>query len=100
MPRVLQLPEGGPLVVNPGSVGLQGFDDNHPHLHVLEVGAPHARWALIERTEAGWNVQLRAVAYDWESAALRAEANGRPDWADALRTGFVGRFEADVAAAP
>jgi predicted phosphodiesterase len=99
MPRLLQLPAGGPLVVNPGSVGLQGFDDDHPFAHVLEVGSPHARWALIERTEAGWNVQQRAVAYDWESAARRAEANGRPDWADALRTGFVGRFEADAEAA-
>lgn len=92
MPRMLQLP-GGPLVVNPGSVGLQAFDDAHLHVHVLEVGGPQARWALIERSAAGWNVQLCAVPYDWESAAQRADANGRPDWADALRTGFVGRFE-------
>lgn len=95
MPRVLQLPEG-PLVVNAGSVGLPGFDDDHPFKHVLEVGTPHARWALIERSGTGWNVQQRAVAYDWESAARRAEENGRPDWADALRTGFVGRMETDV----
>lgn len=98
MPRVLQLPRGGPLVVNPGSVGLQAFDDTHPHPHVLEVGSPHARWAVIERGVAGWHVELRAVAYDWEAAARRADANGRPDWADALRTGFVGRLESEVLA--
>ena len=97
MPRTLQIP-GGPLVVNPGSVGLQAFDDGNPHTHVMEVGSPHARWALIERSNGGWSVQLRATAYDWEAAAERAEANGRGDWADALRSGFVGRFEDEVLA--
>lgn len=92
MPRALR--SGGTLAVNPGSVGLPAFDDDHGHRHFMETGAPHARWALVELTPAGWQAALHATAYDWEAAARRAEANGRGDWADALRTGRVGRTEA------
>lgn len=116
-PRALQVP-GGPLVLNPGSVGLPAYDDNHPHPHLVETGCPHARWALLtgrpaasdvsagmgtpgSRRTAGvsWHVAWQATAYDWEAAARRAESNGRGDWADALRTGRVGRWERDVAGA-
>ncbi|HKX39564.1 MAG TPA: metallophosphoesterase family protein [Burkholderiaceae bacterium] len=96
MPRVLRLADGR-LIVNPGSVGLQGYDDDHGHPHVIETRAPHARYTLLERGAAGWSVALRAVAYDWESSARRAEREGRPDWAHTLRTGFVGPLEAEVA---
>jgi predicted phosphodiesterase len=89
-PRMVQM-AGGPLVVNAGSVGLQAYDDTHPHLHHMENGTPHARYALVERSPQGWQVEHRAVVYDWEQAAQRAEANGRPDWANALRTGRMGR---------
>lgn len=92
VPHVLRLADGR-LVVNPGSVGLPGFDDDHGHPHIIENHAPHARYALLERTAAGWHVTLRAVAYDWEAAAQRAEQEGRSDWAAALRTGFVTRLE-------
>jgi len=95
VPRLRRLGDGR-LVVNPGSVGLQGFDDAHGHAHVIETGAPHARYALLERGAAGWCVTLRAVAYDWEAAARRAEHEHRPDWAHALRTGFVGPLEGQV----
>jgi predicted phosphodiesterase len=94
MPRLLRLADGR-LIANPGSVGLQGFDDDHGHPHVIETRAPHARYALFERGAAGWNVSLRVVAYDWEAAARRAEREGRRDWAAALRTGFVTRLERD-----
>lgn len=97
VPRVMRLADGR-LIVNPGSVGLQGFDDDHGHAHVIETRAPHARYALLERGAVGWSVSLRAVAYDWERAAVRAEREGRPDWADALRTGFMGRLEGEGAA--
>lgn len=94
MPRVVR--SGATLVVNAGSVGLPAFDDDHPHAHLMETGSPHARWALVERVEAGWQVQQRLTAYDCQAAARRAEANGRGDWADALRSGRVGRSEAEV----
>jgi predicted phosphodiesterase len=88
VPRLRCLDDGR-LVVNPGSVGLQAYSDDHPFPHVIETGAPHARYALLERDAAGWQVTLRAVAYDWPAAARRAEREGRPDWAHALRTGFA-----------
>jgi predicted phosphodiesterase len=89
VPRALRLADGR-LVVNPGSVGLQAYTGEEPHPHRVENGTPHARYAIVERTPAGWQVELRAVPYDHESAARRAQANERPDWATALRTGFVG----------
>jgi diadenosine tetraphosphatase ApaH/serine/threonine PP2A family protein phosphatase len=95
MPRCERLADGR-MVVNPGSVGLQAFDDTHPHPHIIETGSPHARYALLTRQAGGWGVKLRRVAYEHEAAAAQAERNGRPDWADALRTGRVGRYEADA----
>lgn len=97
VPRTLWL---GPQVqvLNPGSVGLQAYDDAHPHPHVVENGSPHARWALAERRGAQWQFEFHAVAYDFDAAARQADRNGRPDWGDALRSGCVGRFEADLAA--
>lgn len=91
VPRAVQLraPEGGHTitVVNPGSVGLPGYDDLHPHLHWVETGSAHARYAVLERHAHGWNVQLRATAYDVEAMATLAVQRQRPDWALPLRTG-------------
>lgn len=88
VPRAVQC--GSTLVVNPGSVGLPAYDDEHPFPHRVEAGSPHARWALAERDAHGaWHVALRATPYDWAAASSRAAANGRPDWAHALRSGFV-----------
>ena len=93
VPRAMALP-GGPWVVNPGSVGLQAYDDVHPLPHFVENGSPDARWALAERDRRGaWHVQLRSTPYDWAAAVTQAQANGRGDWADALASGFVGRTE-------
>jgi predicted phosphodiesterase len=99
LPRTLRLADGR-LVVNPGSVGLQAYDDTHPLDHFVENGSPHARYAVLTQAPHGWQVEHRLVAYDWEAAALLAERNARPDWADALRSGFVGRREAAAAATP
>jgi predicted phosphodiesterase len=96
MPRDLVV--GGVRLVNPGSVGLPAFDWDQPHLHHMETGTPHSRYAVVERKADGWQVELRRVAYDHEPVARRAEANGRGDWADALRTGRVGRREDEVVA--
>ncbi len=89
VPRLVQ--SGGVLVVNPGSVGLPAYDDEHPHPHVIENGAPHARYAVLEKTAQGWQVDLRAVPYDHLAQAAVAARNGREDWAHALATGFVRR---------
>ena len=87
----------GLRVVNPGSVGLQAYDDSAPFEHVVELGTPHARYACVEALpEGAWRVTLRQVAYDWEAAARQAEGHGRGDWADALRSGRVGRKESSI----
>jgi predicted phosphodiesterase len=85
---VVQL-AGGPLIVNPGSVGLPAYEDSEPD-HVSEAGSPHARYAMLENgSDESVSVELHAIPYDFEAAARRAEANGRPSWAHALRTGFM-----------
>jgi hypothetical protein len=43
----------------------------------------------VEQTGENWNVSLRAVSYDWEKAAAICIANGFPDWATALLTGYA-----------
>ena len=89
MPRSVELPDGR-LIVNPGSVGLPAYGDDHGYPHVMENGTPHARYAIVERGADGrWSAQFHAVEYDWEGAAQLALANGRPDWAVPLRTGRV-----------
>jgi predicted phosphodiesterase len=88
IPRLSQL-SGGQVILNPGSVGIQAYHGNHPSPHTVEIGSPHARYAIAERRPDGWAAEFIAVPYDWESAAGLAEQRGRKDWVRALRTGFV-----------
>ncbi|MFI5443884.1 metallophosphoesterase family protein [Polaromonas sp. UC242_47] len=87
VPRMVQ--SGEVLIVNPGSVGLPAYDDDHPYPHVIENGASHARYAVLEHTRQGWQVDLRAVPYEHLAQARVAARNQRPDWAHALATGFA-----------
>lgn len=84
--RAVLLP-GGRLVVNPGSIGLPAYSDDAPWPHAMEAGSPHARYAILEEMATGRRVEHVAVPYDWETAASTAQRNGRPDWAEWLRTG-------------
>jgi putative phosphoesterase len=79
------------LVINPGSVGLPAYIDIEPVRHAIEMGAPHARYAVLERKKSGdpWRVTFRLVAYDWDGAAARAAAQGREDWARWIKTGYA-----------
>jgi len=86
VPGELELP-GGAFIVDPGSVGLQAYKDDAPFPHVMQAGSPHARYALLEQRADGWTFESVTVHYDWEAAAVKAESNGRPDWAVWLRTG-------------
>ncbi|HTV96340.1 MAG TPA: metallophosphoesterase family protein [Steroidobacteraceae bacterium] len=79
----------GQLIVNPGSVGIQAYEGHHPGPHVVEVGSPHARYAVLESSPQGWKAELVALPYDWTAAAKLARDRGREDWARALATGFV-----------
>ncbi len=84
--HLIQLPNG-PLILNPGSVGCPSYYDPGAEPHVSESGSPHARYAVLTIGEQA-SAELIAVAYDWRAAAARAEANGRPEWAYGLRTGW------------
>lgn len=87
---VVRLP-AGPLVVNPGSLGLPGFRVTRgAQPHVAEARSPHARYAIVTLDAAkGDAADLIAIPYDWEAAARRAEARGAAVWAQVLRTGFI-----------
>jgi predicted phosphodiesterase len=93
LPRVLQASDDA-LVVNPGSVGLQGYDYEEDGVtYYVDNGTPHASYAIVEEVHAAtalrWQASLYRVPYDWEAAAALAARNGRPEWAHALRTGYA-----------
>jgi len=83
----------GQLLVNPGSVGLQAYEDDHPHRYYVENHDAYARYATIEQRGGQWHAQVHPVPYDFEPMARLAERNGRPGWAQALRTGTMPRPE-------
>jgi diadenosine tetraphosphatase ApaH/serine/threonine PP2A family protein phosphatase len=78
----------GRMVVNPGSVGCPGFDDDAPVYHRAEAGSPHAACAVLDRTAGGRAVSFRRNPHDTRRAVALAAARGRPDWASVLATGF------------
>jgi len=89
-PGIVQV-AGGPLVVNPGALGCPAFRVTQDgHAHVSEARSPHARYAILHLPPDGLpQAELVAIAYDWESAARRAESLNSPAWAYALRTGYI-----------
>ena len=88
IPRVIEIKECQ-LVVNPGSVGLPAYDDIDPEPHIMETGSPHARYAIIEKNNDRWNVELLAISYNHQKAAEQAIINNRSDWEIGLRTGYM-----------
>lgn len=88
LPRAVQVHPGA-LIVNPGSIGCPGYQDDAPVPHKVEVGSPHARYAVATKRGGDIVVDLRIVAYDWERAAEQARRNNRPDWARSLATGYL-----------
>jgi len=80
---------GEAMVANPGSVGLQAYDDfDHAAPHIIEGGSPHARYLVIDLKESGVHPAFRIVPYPWEEAARKARAAMRDEWARALETGY------------
>lgn len=87
VPRAVRL--GSRLLVNPGSVGLQAYSDDHPVHHTVQGGTPDARYALVEQRGNAWQCEHIAVPYGHEAMAKLARQRGRPDWEQALLTGYV-----------
>jgi len=88
IPRVVHL-NGGRLIVNPGSVGLQAYTDDSPEPHAMECGSPHARYAVVTKTRDRWSIEAMSLPYEWQKAAETARRNGRNDWAAWLERGRV-----------
>jgi putative phosphoesterase len=88
IPRAVRL-SGNRLLVNPGSVGCPGYEDDKPAPHVVQAGTPDASYVILERTEAAWCVTFRHVPYDSRRMVAFAEREGRAEWARALATGWV-----------
>lgn len=88
LPRVHKL-NSGQIVINPGSVGLQAYEDELPTKHKIENHTPDAAYTILTVEENQYNIEQVRVAYDFEKAAKKAEENGRDDWAYALREGKV-----------
>ena len=88
--ELIRIPDG-PVVFNPGSIGCPAYDDATPPAHVSEQGSPHARNGIVKLGGAGQPDRFEAIAvdYDHEAAARQADQAGRPEWARALRTGFI-----------
>ena len=82
--KIVTLPDGR-RIANPGSVGLPAYDGKDPFPFRHESGTPEARYLILQAGE----VTLLSLAYDHESAARRAEANGSTDWPGWLRTGLA-----------
>lgn len=75
-------------IINPGSVGLQAYDDDLPIYHKMENHHTNTRYCILN-IDNGINVDFISLSYDFESAAKLAKKNLRPDWAKWLRTGRV-----------
>ncbi|MDX8500173.1 metallophosphoesterase family protein [Mesorhizobium sp. VK4C] len=88
--ELIRIPDGT-VVFNPGSVGCPAYADDTPPAHVSEQGTPHARYGIVELGAPGRPDRFQAIAvdYDHEAAAKQAEQAARPEWAHALRTGFM-----------
>ncbi|MFK7854613.1 MAG: hypothetical protein AB8B79_10885 [Granulosicoccus sp.] len=55
----------------------------------MQTGTPDARYALLERIEGDWQVNLRAVRYDTQEMVTLVKNAKRLDRASALETGWL-----------
>lgn len=85
-PRYVEL-STGQIVINPGSVGLQAYEDNEPVKHTMQNYSPKASYATLEKISDNWSVSFHRVAYDYQSAVKDANLRNRKDWAYFLTTG-------------
>ncbi|WP_298965505.1 metallophosphoesterase family protein [uncultured Roseibium sp.] len=89
VPRCVRLRDGR-LVLNPGSVGCPGYDDDTPVYHQMQTGTPNASYAIAEMSSGDWLITFRSVPYDNRRMVRLAKQMGRTEWAEALATGRIG----------
>lgn len=85
--RLVQV--GERLIVNPGSVGLQAYDDDLPIYHKIESHNNLAKYCIADIDNSDISVEQISIPYDYEMAVNCAIANNRSDWAKWLKYGKV-----------
>ena len=87
-PRSVRLPDGR-RIVNPGSVGCPAYRDTRMEPNFIhQEGSPDARYAIVERLDGDWSVDLISVPYDASRMIALARVHGAETWAQALETGW------------
>lgn len=76
------------IIINPGSIGLQAYDDDLPIDHKIQNYSPCTRYCILDLNEK-CKIDQVVLPYDFEEAAVKAEQNNRPDWARWIRTGIA-----------
>lgn len=79
----------GQIVVNPGSVGLQAYDDDIPIYHKIETGYNKASYCVIKKEKNQYIFDKILITYDWKSASKYALKNNHKKWAKWLSYGRV-----------
>lgn len=80
---------GSKTIINPGSVGLQAYEDFHPTSHIMQSGNPYARYSIVHIKEDIIGIENIAIKYKWDLAAKEAKKNGKANWSKWLKTGRV-----------
>ncbi|MDR3670670.1 MAG: metallophosphoesterase family protein [Holophaga sp.] len=88
VPRAVRS-RSGQLLVNPGSVGLPALETTYPFRLMVQTGSPDAHYAILEQRAGNWIPSLITVPYDFRAMADLAKARNRPDWEQALLTGYM-----------
>jgi predicted phosphodiesterase len=86
--RVVQL-SSGQVVINPGSVGVPAYDDDVPNYHAMQNYSPLASYAVLEKQNGIWQVELLKIPYNVHLAVEQAQRQDREDWAYWIKTGRV-----------
>lgn len=77
------------LIINPGSVGLQAYDDELPIYHKMESHNNMAQYCMLDIANGVQQVAQISVKYPFEKAVSCAKSNNRLDWAKWLEFGHV-----------
>lgn len=86
-PRLIQT--ANRLVLNPGSVGLQAYDDELPIYHKIESFNNLAQYCMLSLENEEVKCEQVSIQYDYSKAVKCAIENNRMDWAQWLKCGKV-----------
>lgn len=77
------------VIINPGSVGVQAFEDDLPYYHAMESGSSHARYSIVTKDDLDIKVENIILPYCFDQAAEAAVKRNRLDWQKVMLNGRV-----------